>query len=104
MIDPSWMMAWCADGGSELDGGVERTGSTRFVAVAVGRPRFVAVGALDSSPRPWGSLPGVAARGSVPLVFCRFEGDADPGNQAPNRPAKLLVAHSPVGFSHQEKG
>jgi hypothetical protein len=75
MMDPSWMMAWCGDDGSELDGGVETTGSTRFIAVAVGGPRFVAVGALDSSPRPWGNLPGVAARGNVPLVFCRFEGD-----------------------------
>jgi hypothetical protein len=104
MMDPSWMMAWCGDDGSELDGGVETTGSTRFIAVAVGGPRFVAVGALDSSPRPWGNLPGVAARGNVPLVFCRFEGDADPGNQAPNRLAKLPVAHSHAGFSHQGKG
>lgn len=70
------MMAWCAVDGSELDGGLEMTGSTRFVAVAVGGPRFVTppVGKLATN------LPGVAAWGSVPLVFCLFEGDTNPGN------------------------
>jgi hypothetical protein len=99
-------VAWSTGGGRQARAG-PWSRAKLDVAAAVGGQRFVAVaagGRRGRMPRPWGNLPGVAARGSVPLVFWQFVGDTDPGNRAPNRPAKLLVAHSHAGFSHREKG
>jgi adhesin HecA-like repeat protein len=86
---------------AELDVGAEQSWTSwrRWEALDSSRSK-----ALDSSPRPWGNLPGVVARGSIPLVFWQFEGDTNTGNQAPNRLGKLLVAHSHTGFSRREKG
>jgi hypothetical protein len=103
MVDPSWLMAWCADDGSELDGGVETTCSTRFVVVAVGGPRFVVVGALDSSPRPWGNLPGVATRGSVPLVFADSRETPTRGTRLQTGRRNYLWSILTRGFLTREK-
>jgi hypothetical protein len=94
-------VAWSTGGGRQARAG-PWSRAKLDVAAAVGGQRFVAVaagGRRGRMPRPWGNLPGVAARGSVPLVFWQFVGDTDPGNRAPNRPAKLLVAHSHAVFS-----